>query len=338
MPERVRIESPGLNVNGCVLVLFPGALGDFVCFYPTLEFLAARSVRTRLLLRDALGDLLPDQESRLQVRSLDRPEVNRLFVEGAGTEPEVQSFLGCYDRIYSWTGREEPVFSDNLCAATRGELHLFPFRPGAGWEGARRTEYYLACAGAGLDSLRRARMPLKSAAVQWAAELWAGRRLAGRAVLAVAPGSGAARKNWRLERFMTVCRWWNRTTGGVSLVILGPVEEERMPESRSCFDGVLVLRGLSLSRLAAVLAKCDAYVGNDSGPSHLAAALGVPTVVVFRVTDAREWMPWGPRVTVIGPEPPTDRDGEFRRGERVGDVSADSVIRELVPVARGLRT
>jgi hypothetical protein len=59
--------------------------------------------------------------------------------------------------------------------------------------------------------------------------------------------------------------------------------------------------GVPLSRLAALLVECSGYVGNDSGVSHLAAALGVPTAAVFGPTDPAVWAPVGPKVSVVGP-------------------------------------
>jgi len=57
---------------------------------------------------------------------------------------------------------------------------------------------------------------------------------------------------------------------------------------------------LPLRTLAGVLARCSVYVGNDSGVSHLAAAVGAPTVAIFGPTDPRVWGPRGPRVQTVG--------------------------------------
>ncbi|MER3484977.1 MAG: hypothetical protein C4345_02345, partial [Chloroflexota bacterium] len=57
--------------------------------------------------------------------------------------------------------------------------------------------------------------------------------------------------------------------------------------------------GLALRQLAAVLSCCDVYVGNDSGVTHLAAALDVPVVALFGPTDPRMWAPRGSYVSVL---------------------------------------
>ena len=310
--------------GGRTLVLFPGALGDFVSFHPALEVLSARSRRLRILVRGGLGDLLPEGPSAPRVGSLEAPEVSRLFVEGAGAEPRVRRFFGSYDAIYSWTGAKDPVFMRNLRAVARVEPRLFPFRPPG--TAVRWSEYYLACVGAGAERLVSARLRFKPAAVDWAEELWRAQGLSTRAVLAVTPGSGAVRKNWPLARFMEVCRWWRGETGGVPVVLLGPAEEERGMEEAIPADTARVFKGLSLARLAALLARCNAYVGNDSGPTHLAAGLGVPTVAVFRVTDPREWTPWGAKVTVVTPDGLPDPCPDAAPH---GEVGTGKVVRAL---------
>ena len=55
----------------------------------------------------------------------------------------------------------------------------------------------------------------------------------------------------------------------------------------------------SLGELARLLAGCRAYLGNDSGVSHLAGLVGAPTFALFGPTDPRQWQPLGPRVTVL---------------------------------------
>lgn len=54
---------------------------------------------------------------------------------------------------------------------------------------------------------------------------------------------------------------------------------------------------LPLGQLADFLLRCDAFIGNDSAPAHLAGALGLPTVTIFGLMDPAQWHPVGPRVT-----------------------------------------
>jgi ADP-heptose:LPS heptosyltransferase len=117
-------------------------------------------------------------------------------------------------------------------------------------------------------------------------------------VLALAPGSGAREKNWPEENFVEVARWWRHTARGDVLALLGPVEQERggVERLKQC---CLVARGLTLAQAAAFLQRSDLYLGNDSGLSHLAAAAGTPSVVLFGPSNPQQWAPRGKHVTVL---------------------------------------
>ncbi len=129
----------------------------------------------------------------------------------------------------------------------------------------------------------------------------------------LAPGSGAVAKNWPRARWLELA--FELDAAGVAIeVVVGPVELERddprgwaWPQDAAfCVDRTVV-------QLAAVLATARAFVGNDSGPTHLAAALGVPTVAVFGTGHPRVFAPAFAHVRVVGapgPGPPTARVAE----------------------------
>lgn len=86
--------------------------------------------------------------------------------------------------------------------------------------------------------------------------------------------------------------------GGKVLVILGPAEEASKAEAMAG-EYAVVVRHLELGQVVPLLARCDLYLGNDSGVTHLAAAIGVRTVALFGPTDPVQWRPRGKSVTVI---------------------------------------
>ena len=134
--------------------------------------------------------------------------------------------------------------------------------------------------------------------VAWGERYWQQNFLVGKPVMALAPGSGAREKNWPVASFRAVADWWRRHTCGAVVVILGPVEEERGDYSALC-AGAVVARNLNLGELSALLARSELYLGNDSGVSHLAAALGVVTAVLFGPSNVARWAPRGKNVTVL---------------------------------------
>jgi len=119
---------------------------------------------------------------------------------------------------------------------------------------------------------------------------------------AVHPGSGGRSKCWPLERFCDLATSiWNKLECHV-LWIRGPAEE-RIDYALLCAatppGTAHVVEGLTLPQLAAVLERSTSYIGNDSGVTHLAAAVGTATVAVFGPTDPHVWSPRGGDVAVL---------------------------------------
>ncbi len=86
------------------------------------------------------------------------------------------------------------------------------------------------------------------------------------------------------------------------MVILGPAEASIEPIFREA--GVAVLKDLDLPTVAAIARIAAAFVGNDSGVSHLAAAVGASGVAIFGPTDPARWRPLGcGRIDILRREP-----------------------------------
>ena len=97
---------------------------------------------------------------------------------------------------------------------------------------------------------------------------------------------------------MAVAKWWREKTGGNCVLLIGPVEAERGGSAR-LREHCVAVSDLTLSQVSAILVRSDLYLGNDSGMSHLAAALGTVTVALFGPTDPTQWSPRGRSVTVL---------------------------------------
>lgn len=274
------------------LVIFPGALGDFICFLPALERIS-RCGPVDLLARSEYAVLVPPA---VKTRSLECHEIARLFVAGAAKDQRLKDFFSPYLFIYSWMGSLDQDCVSNLQALSSGDLRIFPFRPFQ--SGTHMTDYYLSCLREGHPEETLPVIPLKSDAVAWRDRFWRRCGLEGKKVLALGPGSGAKEKNWPVEFFHAVAEWWEKEYGRKVLVILGPVEEGRRAKEDFWTHG-LVVQGLGLGQLVALLARCDLYLGNDSGVTHLAAALGVKTIALFGPTSLEQWVPRGNKVTVV---------------------------------------
>ncbi|MFQ5912391.1 MAG: glycosyltransferase family 9 protein [Nitrospinota bacterium] len=126
---------------------------------------------------------------------------------------------------------------------------------------------------------------------------------AGRGVAVVHPGAGFPTKRWRPDRFGALVRWLAGERG-YRVALVGSEEERNLAGEVSRSAGsvqALDLTGrLSLRELMALVSRADLMVGNDSGPTHIAAALGTKVVALFSGTnDVGEWFPVGPRTRVV---------------------------------------
>jgi lipopolysaccharide heptosyltransferase II len=135
----------------------------------------------------------------------------------------------------------------------------------------------------------------------WAEEqLPEGRWVAVHAGGGVNPGSELTGKRWPLERFQSIVGRLIRA--GNRVVLVGSPDDEAAASqiSAGAGQGVLDLTGkTSFSQLGAVLSRCVLFIGNDTGPMHLAVAVGVPVVAVFGPSSPVAYGPWSGRSRVI---------------------------------------
>ena len=124
-------------------------------------------------------------------------------------------------------------------------------------------------------------------------------------LVAVHPWTSDPIKQWPLDNFYALTRKLMNLPN-LKVVIVGGQEE--MSKAARVFnekeDGLLNLTGkTSLKQLAAILKRCKLLISGDSGPVHLAASVGTPTIAIFRsdipAKGSKRWGPWGSGHIVI---------------------------------------
>ena len=114
------------------------------------------------------------------------------------------------------------------------------------------------------------------------------------------PGSGGLAKIWPLGNWWTLIRFLRETCQLPVVLTLGPADERLRGFAQEAEAlGVLTVESPSLPLLAAWLSQGRLFVGSDSGVSHLAALVGIPSMVVFGPTDPEVWAPRGPHVHIV---------------------------------------
>jgi ADP-heptose:LPS heptosyltransferase len=107
------------------------------------------------------------------------------------------------------------------------------------------------------------------------------------------PVAAEPAKTWPAERFRAVASHFQKSCGLQPVVIGGPGDD------LSAFRDWRSVVGEPLDQIKSLIAGATLFVGNDSGPAHMAAAFGVPVVVIFGASDPVVWAPWRTQAEVL---------------------------------------
>jgi ADP-heptose:LPS heptosyltransferase len=294
-----------------ILIVHQGALGDLILSLPALYSM-------RLYYGDSPWTMAGNPETlsllhgrfyAREVISFHQKEWAGLFQQEALIPDRFQHYLSSFQKTYLFSKRKPEILTGGLIRAGLKEVLWMPSLP----DGQEKRS---------LQSLQKE--ILESENIPWVetdktifptpedlreAEEYLGQTFKSeeeRPLWALQPGSGSPHKNWPLERFLEVARKLLSGRKAQPLFLVGPVEREISPGMVRTIEalGFPVLKNLTLPVLAGVLSHCSGYIGNDSGVSHLAAALGLRTVVLFGPTDPLLWSPPGKKVRVLWSSPP----------------------------------
>lgn len=109
-----------------------------------------------------------------------------------------------------------------------------------------------------------------------------------RGLAVIHPFASEPAKTWPAERFAEVAKQLPD-----SLFIAGPDDDT------SSFNGFRVLIGAPLADVKILISEARVFIGNDSGPAHIAAAFGVPVVAIFGSSNPVTWAPWRTEARVL---------------------------------------
>lgn len=109
----------------------------------------------------------------------------------------------------------------------------------------------------------------------------------------ISPSAAMDSKRWRADGFAVVADYLKNRWGLQSVVIAGPGQEHIANEvAEASRSKPPVMSEMTLKELVALTSLSRAFVGNDSGPAHIAAAMGRPLVVIFGSSNSEVWHPW----------------------------------------------
>lgn len=301
-----------------ILIIHQGALGDLMMslqalyslrlFYEGIQWTMAGNPETLSLLHHRFY--------AQEIVSIHQKEWAFLFQEEKDLPDRFRRYLSSFQKVYLFSARQQELLIRGLERAGVKKVVWIPSFPDCEkgitlgilqrgvlasenipWKKSERYIFLLP------EDIEEARKVLNRHSEEPGSRpLWA-----------IHPGSGSPDKNWSLERFLETAEILRDRRQAQPIFLLGPVEQERelILKSEIQARGWPVIEGLSLPLLAAVLSHCAGYLGNDSGVSHLSAAVGIPTAVLFGPTDPAFWSPQGPAVRILSPAiscAPCDRE------------------------------
>jgi ADP-heptose:LPS heptosyltransferase len=283
-------------------VIHQGALGDFLLALPAFETLRNYFPRARMtfigyprILELAVGRFYAEE-----MIAVDRKEMASFFLPGGPLDPTLSQIFRRFDLIVVFGKNPEGPFMQNLKRVSLAEILHFQSLPGEEGNVHAVDDLLQQLSGNGFYAANSIpKLFLTKSDREWGAEFLrrAGLRPEERSkIVLLHPGSGSRKKVWPLERWSTLARLLKGRYGSAMLIVIGPAEGTEVEQA---FQGMHWARGLSILQLASVMKGCGLFIGNDSGVSHLAAALEVPTLAIFGPTDPGVWSPRGRNVCIL---------------------------------------
>jgi len=277
-----------------ILIIRGGAVGDFILTLPAIALIRETIKNSHIevlgykpiiALAEAAG--LADSS-----RSIEHGGLAPFFVPGAELDREWTRYFGSFTLIVSYLFDPDGYFYGNLERC-----------------GVKTT---LACAhrvdpSTGTHAAFQLAKPLESLAMYLedpSPVIGIGAAAHQPDTIALHPGSGSAQKNWGYENWVLACEAIRRERPDMRFLITsGEAESDTIHEMLALLDARDIPythhSSPPLPELAALIRSCSLYLGHDSGISHLAAATGIPCLLLFGVTPSKIWAPQNPGVTVL---------------------------------------
>lgn len=123
----------------------------------------------------------------------------------------------------------------------------------------------------------------------------------GELLVGIFPGAGNVSRLWPLENFAEVADHLTRNDKVRVIVFAGPEERDLVPQMRRVFPSrTIFFDRLTIPQLASAQARLTLFISNDTGPAHIAAAVGTPVVVIMDRPDLHSFTPAGEQNRFVG--------------------------------------
>ncbi len=290
--------------QGKILVIRGGAIGDFILTLPAIAALRQHFPDAYLevlgyphIAQLAVAGGLVDRVESIGARAL-----AGFFARGGELAEELVDYFSEFDLIISYLYDPDQIFSTNVARCTRAQFITGPHRPSDQLTTPASRMYLKPLERLAIfeaDPVPRLRMVGDPAAAGTLFPRAEGQGT--RPTLALHPGSGSERKNWPEEKWAELLQHLINETDFNFLLVGGEAEGERLQRLAAALPParVRVAQSRPLAELAQLLQRCTIFAGHDSGISHLAAAVGLPGVLLWGETVEEVWRPPSEKMIVL---------------------------------------
>jgi heptosyltransferase-3 len=298
-------------MRGKILVIRGGAIGDFILTLPAIAALRQQFPEAHLevlgyphIVQLALAGGLVNRVQPIEARAL-----ANFFARNGDLPEDLRDYFSEFNIIVSYLYDPDEIFQTNVKRCSPAQFIVGPHRPDETTR-THATEVYLKplerLAIFGADSVPRLALSQQPSISNLQ--------------LALHPGSGSERKNWPEEKWAELIEHLLNTTSANLLLIGGEAEGERLQKLAAALPPTrcVVARNVPLAQLAVRLRSCVGFVGHDSGITHLAAAVGLPCVVLWADTREEIWRPQGEQVYIV------------REHSGLHNLGVDRVVSEMI--------
>jgi heptosyltransferase III len=291
--------------RGKILVIRGGAIGDFILTLPAIAALRRHFPEAHL---EVLGyphiiQLAAEGGLVDRVQSIEARALAGFFARRGILAEDLTDYFSEFDIILSYLYDPDDIFKTNIARCSTAQFVVGPYRPNEA-EKVHATKVYLRplerFAIFDADHVPRLRLERAPGDLETPANK-NGDRQDARPTVVLHPGSGSEKKNWPEVRWADLLQHLAHSTDLKLLLVGGEAEGERLQRLAAALPvtRTRVAQSLPLTDLARLIQPCAAFIGHDSGISHLAAALGLPGVVLWGNTAEEIWRPPQERVAVL---------------------------------------
>jgi len=279
------------RARGKILIIRGGAIGDFILTLPAIAALRQQFPEAHLevlgyphIIQLAEAGGLVDRIQSIEARAL-----AGFFARRGQLEPDLADYFSEFDIILSYLYDPDDIFKTNIARCSPAQFVVGPYRPNE-MENVHATKVYLR--------------PLERFAIFEAdhlPRLSLNSRPAALKQIVLHPGSGSEKKNWPEAKWAVLLQHLVHSTHFNLLLVGGEAEGERLQRLAAALPitRTKVAQSLPLTELAWQIQPSTAFVGHDSGISHLAAALGLPGIVLWGNTAEEIWRPPHEQIVVL---------------------------------------